>query len=69
MTSYLVKCRSCGTSNRIPAEKEGIPGHCGNCRSALPALYLRPQQLTERDFDQFIAGYDGPVLAEFWAPW
>lgn len=69
MTSYLVKCRSCGTSNRIPAEKEGMPGHCGNCRAALPALYLRPQQLTERDFDQFIANYDGPVLAEFWAPW
>jgi len=69
MTSYNVKCRSCGTTNRVPAEKEAISGHCGNCRAELPALYLRPQQLTDRNFDDFIAGYDGPVLVEFWAPW
>ena len=69
MPSYLVKCRSCGTSNRIPAEKEGVAGHCGNCKTTLPALYLRPQPLTDSSFDEFIARYDGPVLAEFWAPW
>lgn len=69
MTSYLVKCRSCGASNRIPGEKEGVPGRCGNCRTLLPALYREPRQMTEQSFDAFIAGYDGPVLAEFWAPW
>jgi uncharacterized paraquat-inducible protein A len=69
MTSYLVKCRSCGTSNRVPAEKEGEQGHCGNCKSTLPALYWRPQQVTEKNFDAFIAAYDGPVIAEFWAQW
>ena len=69
MSSYLVKCRSCGTSNRIPAAKEGISGHCGHCRAALPALYWQPQQVSDKNFDAFIAGYDGPVLAEFWAPW
>jgi len=69
MSSYLVKCRSCGTANRIPSDKEGIPGHCGNCRAALPALYFQPQQVTDLSFDDFIARYDGPVLAEFWAPW
>jgi hypothetical protein len=69
MASYLVKCRSCGTSNRIPADKEGVAGHCGNCQSALPALYFQPQQVTDVSFDDFIARYDGPVLAEFWANW
>ena len=69
MSNYLVKCGTCGTSNRIPAEKEGIPGHCGNCRAPLPALYLHPQQVTDQNFEAFIASYDGPVLAEFWAPW
>lgn len=68
-SSYLLTCKSCGTSNRIPAEKEGVPGHCGNCRATLPALYWRPQQLTEKSFDGLLAGYDGPVLVEFWAPW
>ena len=66
---YLVKCRSCGASNRIPAEKEGVPGHCGNCRASLQALYWQPQQVTDKSFDDFLAGFDGPVLAEFWAPW
>ena len=69
MPSYVVKCSSCGTSNRIPAEKEGVHGHCGNCRAGLPALYWRPQQVTDHSFDNFIADYDGPILAEFWAPW
>ena len=69
MPSYLVKCRSCGTANRVPADREGASGHCGNCHAPLPALYLRPQQVTDSSFDRFMAGYDGPVLAEFWAPW
>jgi hypothetical protein len=69
MAGYIIKCRSCGTANRVPAEKEGVPGHCGNCREALPALYVTPRQVTESNFDDFITGYDGPVLAEFWAPW
>jgi DNA-directed RNA polymerase subunit RPC12/RpoP len=69
MSSYLVKCAACGTSNRIPAEKEGVPGRCGNCGSALPALYFRPQHITDQSFEAFSAGYHGPVIAEFWAPW
>jgi thioredoxin 2 len=32
-------------------------------------MYYRPVQLTESTFDTFVKGYDGPVLAEFWAPW
>ena len=66
--SYIVKCPSCGTGNRIPADKEGLRGRCGNCKSALPPLYCHPQQVTDRTFDSFISSYPGPVLAEFWAP-
>ena len=69
MSSYTVKCRSCGASNRVPAEKEGVAGQCGSCKAALPKLYYQPQQLTDGSFDAFVNGYDGPVLAEFWAPW
>jgi hypothetical protein len=69
MQTFLVKCRSCGTLNRIPAEREGVPGHCGNCQATLPALYWQPQQVSDQNFASFINGYDGPVLAEFWAPW
>ena len=69
MSFYNVTCRSCGTTNRILADKQGKSGRCGSCHNALLPLYFQPQQLNERTFDEFIKGYSGPVLAEFWAPW
>ena len=69
MAGYFVTCSACGAENRIPAEMEGKSGRCGSCRAALPPLFHRPQPLSERSFSDFIAGYPGPVLAEFWAPW
>jgi len=67
-SGYTVICPSCGTGNRIPADKEGLRGRCGRCRALLPPLYCHPQQLTERTFDEFVRSYPGPVLAEFWGP-
>jgi uncharacterized paraquat-inducible protein A len=69
MSTYTVTCSTCGTANRIPADKEGKTGRCGRCHAALAPLYYRPQPLTERTFDPFLQSYPGPVLAEFWAPW
>jgi len=66
--SYTITCPSCGTGNRIPADKEGLRGRCGSCKAALPVLYCHPQQVTELTFDSFVNSYAGPVLAEFWAP-
>lgn len=69
MSVYVVTCSVCGTSNRIPADKEGLAGRCGSCHGALNAMYYRPKPLSDSTFDDFIRGYNGPVLAEFWAPW
>lgn len=68
-SSYIVTCTSCGSANRIPAAKEGLSGRCGHCRARLPPLYYQPHPLTERTFDAFVRAYQGPILAEFWAPW
>lgn len=67
-TSYIVTCQACGAGNRIPADKEGMKGKCGSCHAGLPPLYYSPQQVSS-NFDNFLASYPGPVLAEFWAPW
>jgi thioredoxin 2 len=69
MSTYIVTCPACGAGNRIPADKEGVNGRCGSCRAALPAMYCRPQPLTDSSFDSFLNRYPGAVLAEFWAPW
>jgi len=69
MSSYLIKCVSCGKANRIPDEKEGVAGRCGNCKATLPPLYYQPQKLTDQSVVAFLRAYPGPVLAEFWAPW
>ena len=69
MPAYMVTCRSCGTDNRIPADKEGMQGRCGNCRKTLPPMYYQPMALNAGNFDAFLASYPGSVLAEFWAPW
>lgn len=67
MPFYNVTCSSCGTTNRIPADKQGRAGRCGTCHSTLLPMYYQPQPLNERTFDDFIKGYRGPILAEFWA--
>jgi thioredoxin 2 len=70
MTSQvIVTCPSCGSGNRIPADREGMRGRCGSCQTALPPMYRTPQQLNTGTFDTFLGSYSGPVLAEFWAPW
>lgn len=74
MPTYVVTCNFCGTANRIPAEKEGKSGRCGNCHKELPPMYYRPQHLNEHTFDTFIKTYSGPVLADcrrtngYWLP-
>lgn len=69
MASYTVTCGSCGTANRIPADKQGKSGRCGTCHATLLPMYYQPRSLDEKSFDGFIKGYPGPILAEFWAPW
>jgi len=66
---FLITCPSCGTPNRIPAEREGQQGRCGGCRAVLPPVLAHPVTLDDRTFDGFVRDYPGSVLAEFWAPW
>jgi thioredoxin 2 len=67
--TYLIRCASCHTVNRVPAESEGKAGRCGNCHALLQPLFTRPVQLSDRSFDGFARDFPGAFLAEFWAPW
>jgi thioredoxin 2 len=69
---FTLKCRSCGTGNRIPAQKAGLAAKCGKCGSPLPTLDLftgRPVAVHDNDFNAQVMLSPLPVLLDCWAPW
>ena len=69
MDSYIIRCSTCHTANRVPASSEGKAGRCGNCHALLRHLYTQPVALSEKSFDTFLSDFRGWVVVEFWAPW
>ena len=66
----LVRCRSCGATNRVPLEKigKGLQPVCGRCKTALP-FENRPVKVTDANFAAEVEGSPLPVLLDMWAPW
>jgi thioredoxin 2 len=65
----LVRCPTCGATNRVPVERVQDRATCGSCHKPLPTIFTEPVALSEESFDHFMAQQKGLVLAEFWAPW
>lgn len=65
----LVRCASCGATNRLPAGRpaSGRPV-CGRCRTPL-ALDAAPAVVTDATFAREVEGSPVPVLLDLWAPW
>jgi thioredoxin 2 len=63
MTDVVV-CPHCGTKNRVPAAREGIP-RCGKCHNPLPWL----AEADDATFTDVAMKSDLPVLLDLWAPW
>lgn len=67
MSERLIKCASCGTTNRLPPQ----PGRkivCGKCKAPL-AEPAGPVHVTDSTFVQEIEGSSTPVLLDLWADW
>lgn len=67
--TYLIRCFSCHTANRVPVSSEGKAGKCGNCHALLQQLHTKPVTLSDNTFDVFAKKFQGTLLVEFWAPW
>ena len=63
-TTTVVVCPRCGTRNRVPAAREGIP-RCGNCGAPLPWI----ADAGDDDFTDVVERSALPVLVDLWAPW
>jgi thioredoxin 2 len=71
-SSYLFRCPSCRTRNRIPAANAGQPGKCGKCGSVLKTSELfvpQPIMITDANFEEKIIRSPIPALIDCWAPW
>ncbi|MFP4031307.1 MAG: thioredoxin [Desulfococcaceae bacterium] len=69
---FILRCPSCGTRNRIPAERVGQTAKCGKCKAAISTDSLnidRPVTVTDATFQQEVIQSPLPVLLDCWAPW
>ena len=71
MTTFntvLLRCRSCLTANRVPADR--LPEHpkCGKCGAFLD-FPKAPVEVTDSNFTHEVLDWPGIVVVFFWAPW
>jgi len=69
--SAILKCRECGTKNRILFSRIKDRPRCGKCKASLNTgmIYTSPVTVTDQTFDREVLGHDGSVLLQCWAPW
>lgn len=63
--SLYLKCRSCGTLNRVPSRRLMERPHCGKCKSILE-FPVRPVEATTENFGREVFGWAGVAIVEFW---
>ena len=69
INSQIVRCPSCGTSNRIvPTKQGGRKPVCGKCGTAL-GVASEPVIVTDANFGEIVEKSLIPVLVDFWATW
>jgi thioredoxin 2 len=66
----LIRCPSCGATNRVPREKiaQGLQPVCGRCKTPLLADN-KPVTVTDATFAAEVERSPLPVLLDMWAPW
>ncbi len=68
----LVKCKHCGTMNRVPTEKMNLRARCGKCKAPLELGDFSggtPVKITDANFEMEVLHSPLPVLLDCWAPW
>lgn len=60
-------CISCGSANRIPANKPAAAAKCGRCGA--PLSLDSPAEVDDGQLKQVLEKSPGLVLLDVWAPW
>jgi thioredoxin 2 len=77
VAEQLVKCQSCGTTNRVPVTQPGKTAVCGKCKAPLgtsgppPGSHRSagPLAVTDSTFAEQVERSPVPVLLDLWAGW
>jgi thioredoxin 2 len=66
----LIRCPSCGATNRVPLEKveRSLAPVCGRCRTPLP-VDPKPVTVTDATFRDEVERFPLPVVLDVWAAW
>jgi len=69
--TVLIRCRSCGARNRIPAERLPDGPRCGRCKKPFPSIPTpsRPVMVTDSTFADEVIASPLPVMLDCWASW
>jgi thioredoxin 2 len=69
--TVLIRCRNCGTRNRIPVIRLQDGPRCGRCKQPFPPIPVstRPVMVTDRTFAGEVLESPLPVLLDCWAAW
>lgn len=67
----IVRCGSCGATNRVPREKiaQGLAAKCGRCKEPLRSAGATPLVVTDSTFAAEVERSPVPVLVDAWAAW
>ena len=69
--NVLIRCRHCGTRNRIPVSKIADQPRCGRCKQNFPPIPVthRPVMVKDATFTAEVLESQLPVLLDCWASW
>jgi len=65
----LVRCSSCGKTNRLRYPHLDRTIRCGNCHTTVPPPSQPVEAPDAPAFDALVAEAPVPVVVDFWAPW
>lgn len=69
MNTLIVTCQACATKNRIQAGKQHLSPKCGKCGHSIElGSSAIPVELSDPDFQSFVAKADLPLMVDFYSP-
>jgi thioredoxin 2 len=68
--TQMVRCPTCGVTNRVPRDKidRGLVPVCGRCKTPLP-VHVEPVTVTDATFAAEVERSPLPVVLDLWAAW